>query len=167
VTSGECTLCLECKKQCPVDGALELQTPNIGKPVKAPSWIVPLLIIICIYAGVKTSEMIRIPSAELQVSEKNIGTKSVRAVFIVDGVTCRDTAISAMNNLKAVEGVYSATAYASHNRIDVEFDPEKVSVQQIADTFSEPVFMEETGEILFNVYRVVELNGKPFIASEN
>lgn len=129
--------------------------------MKVPTWIIPCLIVLAIAAGVETSKWIRIPSAELEIASEKVGTKSMRSVFIVDGVTCRDTAISAMSTLEDLIGVYHATAYASHNRIDVKFDPEKIDVTTIANAFSNPIFFEETGEILFNLYRVVEINGEP------
>lgn len=125
-----------------------------------PRWIIPVIIVAMTLAGVQGSKYIRIPSAEMTVSAEKSGTESVRGVFIVDGVLCRDTAINAMNNVKAVDGVLRITAYASHNRIDVEFDPNQTDPGQIRDALEGPVFMEDSGEFLFNVYRVVEMNGR-------
>jgi ferredoxin/copper chaperone CopZ len=159
VTSGECTLCMECTRNCPVDGALELGLPA-GK-VKVSQWLIPILIVMGTLAGVYGSRLIHIPSAEMVFNEEKSGTKISRAVFIVDGVTCRDTALSVMNNLKTVEGVHSVVAYASHNRIDVAFDPEITAPVLIGQSMEDPVFIEDTGEFLFNIYRVVEINGEP------
>jgi len=160
IVSGECTLCLECTKNCPVNGALELRLPKTKS--KIPAWVLPILIVLVISIGVQSANYIRIPSAEMSFAEKT-GTKLTRAVFIVDGVTCRDTAMSVMNNLKSAKGIYSAIAYASHSRIDVEFDPLVTGSGKIVKLMEDPVYIEATGEFLFNLYRVVEINGKPVI----
>ncbi|MBN1297581.1 4Fe-4S dicluster domain-containing protein, partial [bacterium] len=157
VRSGECTLCLECTRVCPVPGALELTAARTG-PVRAV--LIPLLIVGLTGAGLYGSRLVRIPSAEQVYTDKKPGTESVRSVFIIDGVTCRDTAITAMGTLSSLDGVYQAKAYASHNRIDVLYDPQTVTPLTVASAFENPVFMKETGEFIFNLYRVLEIDGE-------
>ncbi|HPQ38951.1 MAG TPA: hypothetical protein PLV45_01130 [bacterium] len=134
--------------------------------MKLPRWIIPVVIVILTVAAVQGSKFIRIPSAEMEVSEEIPGTEPVRGVFIVEGVTCRDTAVSAMENAAAVDGVLRLTAYASHNRIDVAYDPARTGPQAIRSAIEGPVYQENTGEFVFNLYRVVEINGVPVPVSE-
>ena len=129
--------------------------------MKIPQWIIPVLLVSAIICGVYSSTLIRIPSAEIVVDSEKVGTNSEHAVFIVDGASCKDKAIAAMENVKSINGIIKMTAYASHNRIDVEFDPGLTNLDDIVEAIEGPVFSEDGTEILFNVYKVVKINGKP------
>ena len=129
--------------------------------MKIPQWIIPVLLVTAILGGVQASKLIRIPSAVIIVDSDYSGTNSERAVFIVKGASCRDKANEAMGSLKNLQGVIKATAFASHNRIEVDYNPDVTGIDAIVDKIEGPVFSEDGTEILFNVYQVVKINGKP------
>ncbi len=128
--------------------------------MKVPAAIIPLLIVLLTAMGLNGTRYFRVPSAETILMEEPPGVESDRAVFIVDGVSCRDTALTAMGSLSGLSGVYRAEAYASYNRIDVVYNPDAVGTARIKEAFENPVFMSETGEFIFDMFHVIEINGK-------
>jgi hypothetical protein len=128
--------------------------------MKVSFFIIPVLIVGLTIAGLNGTSLFRIPSAELVIKEDDPEIETMRAVFIIDGVACRDLALTAMGNLSGLDGVYRGIAYASYNRIDVVYDPGLIDLAAIYEAFEDPVFVEDTGEFVFNMFKVLEVNGK-------
>jgi len=128
-----------------------------------PRAIVPLLIVLLTVAGLGAARLIAIPSVELDFSDAEGDTAApTREVsLLVDGVKCVDTALQAGSTLESLPGMKRFVAYASHNRVEVIYDPSRVDVEEIREALEGPVFDEETGEFLFGLYRIVEIDGKP------
>jgi hypothetical protein len=81
--------------------------------------------------------------------------------FLVDGVKCVDTARRAASTLEELPGLQRYVAYASRNRVEITFDPELIGVAQLREALEGPVFDEVSGAYLFNVFEVIEIDGKP------
>jgi hypothetical protein len=128
--------------------------------MKIPVIIIPILIVTLAAAGLGASYLIRIPTAVMAFQENNAGTKTHQATYLLRGVSCRDLALTACGNLSGTEGIYKATAYASHNRIDVLYDPERISPNDIGGLFENPVYIKETGEYVFNMFKVIQIDDK-------
>ncbi len=129
--------------------------------MKVPLWIVPFLVVVVAASSVMMAGMFSIPSVTIEFERETTGNGQLNQVeMIVDGVTCVDMAKTASVNLESLAGVKKFVAYASHNRVVVYYDPEKVEINDIVKAIEDPVFFEETGEILFDLYKVVEIEGK-------
>lgn len=128
--------------------------------MKVPAVIIPILIMILAAAGLGASYLIRIPTAVMTFQENNAGTKTRHVTFLLRGVSCRDLALTAIGNLSGTGGIYQATAYASHNRIDVMYNPEQITPQVIGGLFENPVYIKETGEYVFNMFKVIQIDDK-------
>lgn len=137
--------------------------------MRVPVVLIPSLIIFLTVLGLNGTRFFRVPSAEMNFLPEPTGLETSRSVFIIDGVSCRDTALTAMGTLAETKGIYKAVAYASYNRIDVVHDAHKLSTAEICEAFQNPVYVEETGEFVFNMFKVLSINGQSIeaVASEN
>jgi copper chaperone CopZ len=126
--------------------------------VKAPSWIVPALVVAFAALGVGGAKLLAVPSVVKEFPGQS--TSGLRVTtLVVEGVKCVDTAERAAAQLEGVQGVARFTAYASRNRVEVAFDPSKTSPEVISEALEGPVYDPASGEYQFGVYRVVERDG--------
>jgi hypothetical protein len=126
--------------------------------VKVPDWSVPALVVFFALAGVGGARLFAVPSVVLDLSPASTGSHRT-TVLVVDGVKCVDTAERAAGQVKGLPGFSRFVAYASRNRVEVTFDPAVSGVAQIVEAIEGPVHDPTTGEYLFHVYRVVEIDG--------
>lgn len=131
--------------------------------MKMPYWSVPLLIVLIAVSSVMTAGMFSIPSVtiDFEQSDPKFHKELDKVIFIVDGVKCVDTARDAAINLYDLDGIHKFTAYASHNRVEILYDSQKVDIDTIIQSIEDPIFVEETGEILFDLYTVRKIDGEP------
>jgi hypothetical protein len=129
--------------------------------MNVPRWIVPLLVVLLAATGLGSSKLFAVPSVELDFEPAADGAPSREITLLVDGVKCVDTARQAASTLEGMPGVLRFVAYASRNRVDVAYDPARVEVEQILDALEGPVFDEKSGEFLFGLFKIVEIDGKP------
>ena len=79
--------------------------------------------------------------------------------FVVQGVKCVDTAERAAKQLDGVAGVQRLEAFASRARLEVTYDPAQVDAAALREAIEAPVHDEATGEYLFGLYEVIEMDG--------
>ncbi len=127
--------------------------------MKVPGIIIPLLILFFAGIGIQSSYLFSIPSVDLDFTPASAGSNTVTSIFLVDGVRCVDTAKKAASTLKSIPGMVHFTAFASRNRVEITYDPERVDTADILAAIEGPVFDEETNEIFFNVFSVLEIDG--------
>ena len=159
VTSGECTLCLECTQACPAPGALSLGLP--GSPLRWPRVAVPALIAVLVVAGLYGGKLYAIPSftQEFVAAESAGDLRSVR--LKVEGVRCVDTAKLAATVFEGMDGIVSFIAYASKNDVVIAYDATRTDVEMIVKLMEGPVYMKSSDEFVFRIYKVLEIDGKP------
>ena len=126
--------------------------------MKVSPWIVPILIIVLTLAGLIAAKHFAIPSAEVEFSKAPAGSHIQATIMVVDGVRCVDTALTAIKTLKNTPGIIKVTAYASHNRLEILFNPEYTNTDQIKEAIEGPIFDATAGEFLFNQYKVLKIN---------
>ncbi len=131
--------------------------------MRAPAWIIPALVVACTAAGVGGSKLVVAPSL---VREYAAGATQATAPadartsqFVVKGVKCVDTAERAAKQLDEVAGVLKLTAYASRARLEVTYDPAQVDAAALREAIEAPVHDEASGEYLFGLYEVIEMDG--------
>jgi copper chaperone CopZ len=130
-----------------------------SQAVKAPRWIVPLLVLACAALGLGGSRLLVAPSITRDFSRAVPGAAVRTAVFVVDGIRCVDTAERAARQLSGMPGVIRFTAFASRARADVTYDPSVTGVVAIREALEGPVHDPASGEYLFGLYTVLEING--------
>jgi len=157
VRSGECTLCLECVEACPARGALAVGAARSGRAL--PPWAVPALVVAAVAGGVLAGNLFAVPSfaREYDVAENAGRPAEVR--FVVRGVRCVDTAKLAATVFDGAPGVVSFVAYASRSEVLVTYDASRTDVQTLIRRIQGPVYMEQNGEFVFNVFEVVSIDG--------
>ena len=129
-----------------------------GPGRSVPGWSVPALVVLFAAAGIGGAKLFAVPSVALDLSPASDGERRT-TVLVVDGVKCVDTAERAARQVRGLPGVSRFVAYASRNRVEVTFDPARSSAPRIAEAIEGPVHEPATGEYLFHVYRVVEIDG--------
>lgn len=129
--------------------------------MRAPAWLVPLLVVACAAAGVAGARLLVAPSlVEVYDRAQATNTAALRtSVLVVRGVKCVDTAERAARQLDEVAGVRRLEAFASRARLEVTYDPELADAATLREALEAPVRVPETGEYLFGLYEVVEMDG--------
>jgi copper chaperone CopZ len=125
--------------------------------MRVPPWIVPLLVLLLALLGLGGSKLFAIPSVEIDFAAGQGRTVEM----LVGGVKCVDTAQRAASALEDLPGIYRYVAFASRNRVEITYDPKRVAVEQLREALEGPIYNEDSGEFLFNVYEVIEIDGKP------
>lgn len=159
VTSGECTLCLECTQVCPAQGALSLAAP--GSRRAWPRLLVPVALVVLVAAGIYGGKLYAIPSYAKEFAKVETAVELREVRLKVKGVRCVDTAILAATVFEGWDGVVSFTAYASRNDVVVVYDASKIDAAMIVKIVQGPVYMPSVDEYVFKVYEVLEIDGKP------
>lgn len=159
VRSGECTMCGDCLDVCPEKDALSIQT-DVGIRKAAPAMLIPVLIIIVTVTSLYGASVFAIPSVVVDYPGARDSSSGITrtTVLIVDGARCVDTSKLAASSLNEVQGVIHCEAFASHNRMEITFDPEKTSVEAIKEAIEGPIYDSETGTYLFNQFHVVRID---------
>jgi ferredoxin len=157
VTSGECTLCLECTQVCPAKGALTVA--SIGSSRAWPGLVVPLAILVLTLAGLYGGRIYAIPSysKDYQADPSPTQLKEVR--LKVKGVRCVDTAKMAATVFDGMDGIIRYTAYASRNDVVVVYDAALTDVATIVKLIQGPVYLPAAEEFVFHIYDVLEIDG--------
>jgi len=159
VTSGECTLCLECTEVCPAPGALSLASPITRR--RWPRLAVPVLLAAMVFAGLYGGKIYAIPSYT-QEFDYAVPVSELRSVRLkVKGVRCVDTAKLAATVFEGMDGIVSFIAYASRNDVAVAYDASRTDVDKIVKLIEGPVYIKSTEEFVFHIYEVLEIDGKP------
>jgi hypothetical protein len=122
--------------------------------------IVPLLIIFFAVTGAMTSKLVSIPSYQMNYSSSENAKKAATTIMLVEGVRCVDTARRAASTLDDDKGAISFRAYASHNKVEIKFDPTMTDRGTLIDEIEGPVFDSEKQEYKFNQFKVFEVDGK-------
>jgi hypothetical protein len=130
-----------------------------GPAMKTPTWIIPLLVVVCTAAGVGGSRLLTAPSLARDYADVAPGADSRTSVFVVEGVKCVDTAERAARQLEGLAGVQRLEAFASRARLEVTYDPALTGATAIRDALEAPVHDPSTGEYLFGLYTVIEMDG--------
>jgi len=158
VRSGECTLCLECTAACPEPGALAVRARAPGVRPRVASWAVPGLLGSLIALVVVGSGLWSMPSYALDVPGAPPPERPGVTRLVVRGVSCVDTARRAMEPLERLPGVTRVVAYASRHTLEVFHDGARVDAQAIRKAVESPRVDPATGEIRFQVYKVLEID---------
>lgn len=129
--------------------------------MKVPFLVVPSSILAAAAAGLWSSFLFAIPSLTLDFPPPDhaVAPGLEQVSLLVEGVRCVDTAARAASTLEDLPGIRRFVAYASRARVEVQFDPQRVSRPEIVEALEGPVLMEPDGEYRFGVYRVLEVDG--------
>lgn len=127
--------------------------------MRTPAWIIPLLVVACAAAGVGGSRLVTTPSLTHEYTGAAPGADTRTSIFVIDGVKCVDTAERAARQLDGVAGLQRLEAFASRARVEVTYDPALTTAAAIGEAFEAPVHDTATGEYLFGLYTVIEMDG--------
>ena len=114
--------------------------------MRAPGWLVPLLVVACAAGGVAASRLLVAPSLAEVYATPAAGAATRTSVFVVEGVKCVDTAARAARQLRGIAGVYGLEAFAPRARLQVTYDPAATNVTALREAFESAVHYTATGE---------------------
>jgi len=114
-------------------------------------WLIPTVIIALAFAGVIGAKKISLPTLTYMF-DKNFKGESSTARLTVDGVRCVGTANAFREHVSGLPGLVSMVAYGGRHRVVLEYDPQRVTLEDITSAIDKPV-MTLQGAIPF--FRVV------------
>ena len=159
VTSGECTLCLECTQACPAPGALSLALPASSR--RWPRVAVPALVVLLVAGGLWGGSIYAIPSFSQEYAKADSAGELRSVRLLVKGVKCVDTAKLAATVFEGMGGIVRFIAYASRNEVVIDYDASLTTIEAIVKTMNGPVYIKSSGEFVFHIYKVLQIDGKP------
>lgn len=124
----------------------------------ATRWIVPALVVLAAAAGIGGARVFSAPSVTREFAASAERLHTVR--FIVQGLKCVDTAERVASQLEDEPGVVRYAAYASRNEARVTYDAAVTGPEALREAIEGPVIIRRTGEILFNQFKVVSIDGR-------
>lgn len=129
--------------------------------MRVPRGIVPLLVVAAALAGIGGARLFAAPSftREFDAGSTTVRPETVR--MTVRGLKCVDTARAVAGQLEEVPGILRYVAHASRNEAQVVYDPARTNPEAIAAAIEGPVFVPDTGEILFHQYEVMSIRSGP------
>ncbi len=132
--------------------------------MRAPWLAIPLAILAAALLGVFSARIFAAPSwTEEYPAGRDLRAPVETVVMRVEGLRCVDTARTLTRQLAGVAGVARCVCYASRNEARIDFDPARVGPAAIREAIEAPVFDEESGEIRFDQFSVLSIDGKDAI----
>lgn len=121
-------------------------------------WIVPIMVVVLTAAGLGVAQLFSIPTVELDfVDTVDVPQKVAVMTMIIPGVRCADAAKSAASNVEGIAGVVRFVGFASHNRVEITYDPQLTDPASLVEAIEGPVYDAESGEFLFGVFVVSDV----------
>lgn len=129
--------------------------------MRVSPWWIPAAVLVLALLGIGSASFVAVPSytRDFQPAAAADAAGLRTAVLLVEGLRCVDTAERAAVQLEDTCGIIRFVAFASRNRAEVTFDPAQTGPAAIIQAIESPVYNEATGEVAFQVYRVIEVDG--------
>jgi hypothetical protein len=130
--------------------------------MKAHPSIIPIFIVLCTLGGISASGLFSIPSFSIEFPHAGFSPENLRtSKFLIEGLRCVDTATRAASTLKESPGVIRFVAFASRNTAEITYDPRLTNPDRMREMIEEPFFDKDTGEFIFNVFKIIEIDSTP------
>ena len=113
-------------------------------------WIIPLVIVALSFAGVLGAKKISLPTLTF-IFDKEFHGKTATAKLTVDGVRCYGTASALREHISTVPGLVSMVAYGGRHRVVLEYDPQRVTLDQITRSIESPIMTRQGPMEFFTV----------------
>jgi ferredoxin len=152
VTSGECTLCLECVEACGERRALAL---TAGRR-RVPAWSVAVALGLAALVGLAAAEHVAFASVTRDYRDAAADADLRHVTFDVEGVRCVDTAELAATQLARTPGAVRFTAFAADHRVTIAYDARATDPARLQRALEGPVWNARAGEFRFGVFKVLE-----------
>jgi copper chaperone CopZ len=129
--------------------------------MRVSPWWIPAAVLVLALLGIGSANLVAVPSytRDFQSAAAADAAGFRTAVLLVEGLRCVDTAERAAAQLEGAPGVIRFVAFASRNRAELTYDPARTGPAAIVGAIEGPVYNEATGEVAFQVYRVLEVDG--------
>lgn len=138
VTHNDCTNCLDCADSCPEKDALQLRSAGLVRSL--PKYTVAILSVLALTGGYFLRTAFTQPTSTSSFSDQ-AGAET--ATFIVDGLTCKGTAMAFTALYKDVAGISGIETYATENKAVFSYNPKLITRQVIRAMMDTPVTLED------------------------
>jgi hypothetical protein len=131
--------------------------------MKVPPSVIPFSVVVIAAMALLSTRLFSIPTLTVDFEQPDgppVTEGAETVTMTVAGVACKDKARLAADALSETPGILRFVAYASYNRVEITFLPDRVSVHEIRELLEGPVFVEETGNFLFNQFSVLDIDGE-------
>ncbi len=136
VNHADCHLCGECTLVCPVDNTL-----TVSKR-KLPLWAMSLIVLAFIGGGILLGNQFEVPTVDLFWGDKD-NVENIET-FTMEGlkdVKCYGSSMSFVEHVRKVPGVLGAATFVGTNRVQVEYDADRISASDVKRAIFEPAKM--------------------------
>jgi copper chaperone CopZ len=113
-------------------------------------WIIPIVIVALSFAGLMGAKQISLPTLTYMF-DKDFGGRAATAKLTVDGVRCYGTANALREHIAGLPGLVSMVAYGGRHRVDLQYDPERLGLDQITEAIARPISTRQGPMAFFKV----------------
>lgn len=133
----DCNLCLDCVYSCPHKNTLTVSNK------KGFKYLSPIAVVVFILLSLGAAANFEFTT----ISERwgkfdKIENVAVYEQSGIKNVKCYGSAMSLMNNLANVEGIYGLDAYAKSHTVKIYYDPSEISELKVKKSIFTPIKME-------------------------
>lgn len=163
VSSGDCSMCLDCLAACPTNSALKLKAQRLGAVSR---YVVPATLMAAAVLGVVGASIMAFPSAARDYQSKRSG-ETKTSVLTVKGIRCSRTASQALEQLEDLPGIIKAHAFGPDGRMEVTYDASVTDITAIIEALEGPYLDKRTNVFVYNRFKVTEVDGEPYSQSSH
>ncbi len=122
----------------------------MGGNVTWKVWIIPIVIVALSFAAVIGAKKISLPTLTYMF-DRNFKGDTSTAKLTVDGVQCYGTANALREHIAGLPGLISLVAYGGRHRVVLEYDPQRVTPQEIAQAIENPIMTRQGPMSFFKI----------------
>ncbi|MEN6619474.1 MAG: 4Fe-4S binding protein [Rikenellaceae bacterium] len=128
----DCTMCCDCVSECKYSAL----TVNGSKKIR---WILPIVVVLLFFTGIYVGTKWEMPMVNLKWGNyKTIKTESLE-IKGLRSVKCYATSMNFARKVQNIPGIYGVKTYIQHHRVEILYNPQEVSVNDIEKSIYNPV----------------------------
>jgi DNA-binding protein Fis len=128
----DCTMCCDCVSECKYSA---LTVNGSKKPV----WILPIVVVLLFFAGIYIGTKWEVPMVNLKWGNyKTTKTESLE-IKGLRSVKCYATSMNFAKKVQNIPGIYGVKTYIQHHRVEVLYNPQGISINDIEKNIYKPV----------------------------
>ncbi len=132
VTHPDCTLCLDCVKECKTDNAISLANTKF-------TWIPPVAIVVLIVFGIFMSKQFSMTTlSERWDNFEQVGKVEIFEMEDLKSVNCFGSSKSLQTKLMRTKGIHGLDTWADQNKIKIYYDGNQLTDTDIKEAIFTP-----------------------------
>lgn len=128
----DCTMCCDCIAECKYSAL----TVNGSKK---PRWILPIVVVMLFFAGIYIGTIREVPMVNLKWGNYKTTKTASLEIRGLRSVKCYASSMNFAKKVQNIPGIYGVKAYIQHHRVEILYNPQEISINDIEKSIYKPV----------------------------